>query len=156
MKKEKTNEDILRTKPPLMVQKTSNGYEIYYDKKSGNAVGIVWTDFVFLKETSPRRLSFDEAWQYCNKILINGLRAEVFPVDECADWCDWCHSLDLEGLYMALAEIGAENLTEEFWCGEYPFHAQAWVVNLEKNLAFRADRFLGGPRYCRAVIHLKQ
>lgn len=98
------------------LKKTSNGYEIYYDESSGNAVGIVYKNLVFLKTTSSEKINWYEAVKYCKTIIINGIVSELCPVAE--KWRKEFKSVSRD-LYKALAEIGAENLDYTTWCSEH-------------------------------------
>lgn len=108
-------------------QRTSNGYEIYYDEASGKAVGIVYKNRVFLKTTSSEKITWREAAEYCKSIIINGITSQFCPVDD--NWKkEFCNVY--QNLYQALKEIGAENLdysTE--WCFENG-SVWAWTQSL--------------------------
>lgn len=97
-------------------QTTSNGYKIYYDKASGEAVGIVYKNLVFLKVVSEREMNWYEAEAYCYLIDINDITAELCPVN----YNSWREEfLDIsKSLYVALKEIGAKNLDAYTWCAQ--------------------------------------
>ncbi len=102
-------------------EKTSNGYQIYYDETSGETVGVVYKNIVFLKHVSKKTMTWYEAAAYCKTIVINGITAQLCPVD---------NSLQYEfenlsrGLYRALKEIGAVMLKYYSWAAEYSkYHA---------------------------------
>lgn len=108
-------------KNPAVVQgskpeKTSNGYEIYYDINSGEAVGIVYKNIVFLKQTSKYLLYWTEAVEYCKSIIINGITSQLCPVDDI-----WKEEFERNSqcLYDALKEIGAKHLNSDTWGTEY-------------------------------------
>ncbi len=109
----------------LRPQITSNGYEIYYDEISGNVVGIVYRNLVFLKGVSERRMNWHDAVDYCKTIVINGITAELCPVDSDDSWEKEFYSIS-KSLYEALREIGAENLDTYTWCSEYS-KDKAWL-----------------------------
>lgn len=122
-------------------KKTSNGYEIYYDERSNEVVGIVYKNRVFLKTTSSERINWHEAAEYCKSIIINGITSQFCPVDD--NWKkEFCNVY--QNLYQALKEIGAENLDYYTWCSEYD-DTWAWTqrfsdggvsYNFNKNLSY--------------------
>lgn len=131
-----------------MKKMTSNGYEIYYDETNSEAVGIVYKNMVFLKDVSEREMDWDEAVEYCQKILINGIRAELCPVTK--DWYIEFTAIYL-GLQQALKEIGAEKSDCCTWCCDcdssnlrsciekfYPWSKTwyAWVQSFENGNMF--------------------
>lgn len=99
----------------LCSRTTSNGYEIYNDETSGEAVGVVYKNLVFLKIVSESPMNWDNAVEYCKTVVINGITAELCPVD---DYYSWMKEFDKisKDLYEALKEIGAEKLEHGTWC----------------------------------------
>lgn len=131
-------------------QKTSNGYEIYYEESSGEAVGIVYNNIVFLKKSSGRLMTLFEADWYCKSIVINGVTSQLCPVDD-----SWIGELKkiYRDLYQALTEIGAENLDHYTWCSKHPNANYAWIQRLSNG-----DTSYYGKsnfRYVRPVLVLK-
>ncbi len=132
---------------------TSGGYEIYYDKASGEAVGIVWDIFVFLKNVSDECMSQSEAEKYCKTIYVNGHQAALFEPEEClgAVWCMW-PQIDVKKIGFALQEIGAENLDAFCWCASYPYDCKAWLVNFASGEVYLG--FIGENYFARGVLYL--
>lgn len=149
-----------------MKKMTSNGYEIYYDEASGEAVGIVYNNLVFLKTVSERRMDWDDAAAYCKTIVINGITAELCPVTK-----NWRSEISAvySGLQRALKEIGAEKSDCCTWCCDcdssklhscietfYPWSKMyyAWVQSFENGNVIdtrKHDSF-----YVRPVLVLKR
>lgn len=131
-------------------QRTSNGYEIYYDEASGKAVGIVYKNRVFLKTTSSERINWHEAAEYCKSIIINGITSQFCPVDD--NWKkEFCNVY--QNLYQALKEIGAENLDYSTWCSENG-SSWAWIQDLSDGyVIFNHSKNLSC--YVRPVLVLK-
>lgn len=103
-------------------EKTSNGFEIYYDEETGEAVGIVYEGIVHLKRTSPVVMNWWDAVNYCKTVVINGIRSELCPVND--TWLEEFESIH-KALYQAFDEIGAENLNYASWCAEFSI-SHAW------------------------------
>ncbi len=149
-----------------MKKMTSNGYEIYYDKASGEAVGIVHKNLVFLKTTSERRMDWYEAVEYCKTIVINGITAELCPVTK--DW--YVEFTDIYcDLRQALKEIGAEKSDCCTWCCDcdssklrsciekfYPWSKgyYAWVQSFDNGNM--CDDMKSGHYAVRPVLVLKR
>lgn len=94
-------------------KKTSNGFEIYFDEETGEAVGIIHNGIVHLKKTSPKPMSWYQALLYCETVVINGIRSELCPAD--LAWTKEFRRIYVD-LDIALEEIGGENLDETVWC----------------------------------------
>jgi len=133
-------------------KKTSNGYEIYYDKTSGEAVGIVYKHVVFLKHLSSRRMTWHRAYVYCKKIEVNGIVAEPFWTSN-EDWItEFKEKLHTE-LCQALQEIGAKKPEACSWAGAYDLD-NAWRMDFQTgNIDYRAK--YKQEAYIRPVLFLK-
>lgn len=107
-------------------EKTSNGYDIYYNKISGEAVGIVYQNIVFLKHISENPMSWYDAVSSCKEIVINGVKAQLCPVNT-----NWRTELKIisEELCLALEEIGAEHLDCWIWASKFDSD-YAWIQYL--------------------------
>jgi len=88
-----------------LAEYTSNGLEIYYDEITRQPVGVIWDDFVILKDCSTKKVNWYDAIGYCANIAINGIVAQLPPA--------WLFENDT--LCKALEEIGAENLGMAIW-----------------------------------------
>lgn len=134
---------------------TDTAFEVYRDEVSGEAVGIVYRDLVFLKGTSPQKLNWQEAQSYCKTVVVNGITAELCPASR--DWKQEFHHLS-EDLYLALREIGAEHPDATTWCAEYASEGMrlyAWYQN------FCTGQISNGCKvdykfYVRPVLPLKK
>ena len=131
-------------------KKTSNGYEIYYDERSNEVVGIVYKDLVFLKKTSDRCLTWFEAAEYCKSIIINGIASQFCPVD--GIWKEEFKKIS-QDLCDALAEIGAEKLAYCTWCSEYSY-TNAWYQSLYSGNVYNYSKYK--RRYVRPVLVLNK
>ncbi len=139
-------------KPLPQKEKTSNGYRIYYDKTSNDAVGIIYKNVVFLKETSEKKLNWDDAVTYCKTIVINGITSQLCPVDR-----NWKTEFDsiAKDLYTALKEIGARRLDDWTWCSEYSNTGYAWIQYFSDGYVY--DYYLKGSTcYVRPVLILQE
>ena len=128
MSKEKSIESVLtqikdesavREKPSVLSgnkEKTCNGFDIYRDEATGEVLGIVWGDWVVLKKTSEKKLDWREAEAYCQKVVVNGITAELFPIVSTEKERP---AEATKELATALAEIGAVNLDSPTWCQSY-------------------------------------
>ena len=131
-------------------KRTSNGYEIYYDENSNEAVGVVYNNLVFLKKSSGRRMTWFEVVDYCKSIVINGITSEICLVD--ATWPGELKKI-YRDLCQALKEIGAENLDYFTWCSEYD-SSNAWYQNLSDGYVYYTSK--SNFRYVRPVLVLKR
>lgn len=142
----------LKDASKLRPERTSNGYEIYYDEESGESVGIVYNGIVHLKRTSPERMHWCRAVKYCKTVVINGIQSELCPVDNI--WRKEFKKIH-GALSIALAEIGAEHLDLYTWCSEYDYDdSNAW------GQGFSGGSFYYGSKdyynsYVRPVLVLK-
>lgn len=98
--------------------KTSDDFEIYYDQASGEAVGIVYKNIVFLKHISEGSMKWNKAVAYCRTIVINGIKAQLCPVDE--NWRKELVKISKK-LCLALKKIGAVHLDSWIWASEYSY-----------------------------------
>ena len=132
-------------------KRTSNGYEIYYDESSGQPVGIVYNNVVFLRTISEVPITWSEVAEYCKSIIINGIVSELCPVD--ATWPGELKKIS-QDLYQALTEIGAGYLDHYTWCSEIShINACKWRLSDGSiSLNFRT----GSRSYVRPVLVLKR
>lgn len=135
----------------LRPQKTSNGYEIYYDESSGEAVGIIYKNLVFLKKTSEKKLDWYDAVDYCKTVVINGMISELCPVS--GNWKQEFAKIHKD-LYDALAEIGAKNLNYPTWSSSEFGKHYAWLQRLCDGYIYDFDRY--GHFYVRPVLVLRR
>lgn len=131
-------------------QKTSNGYEIYYDNSNGEAVGIVYKNLVFLKKTSQKKLDWYEAVEYCKTVIVNGIESQLCPADE--DWREEFREI-VKDLYEALHEIGAENLDDYTWSASVYNNSLAREQNLSDGSMSLDYKFK--DNYVRPVLDLE-
>ncbi len=130
-------------------EKTSNGYQIYYDEATGKAVGIVYKNMVFLKNTSKKKLHWYDAAIYCKTVVINGITSRLCPADE--SWKTEFKKI-AGNLYKALLEIGAENLDDLTWAAECNAN-YAWSQSFGNgNVTSYGKTFYSG--YVRPVLIL--
>ncbi len=113
-------------------EKTSNGYQIYYDEAAGKAVGIVYKNMVFLKNTSKKKLHWYDAASYCKTVVVNGITSQLCPADE--SWKTEFKRI-ARGVYKALVEIGAEKLDCLTWASEYNAKC-AWYQRFSDGLIY--------------------
>lgn len=138
-------------KPLPQKEKTSNGYRIYYDKTSNDAVGIIYKNMVFLKETSEKKLNWDDAVKYCKTVVLNGITSQLCPVDR--NWKTELNSI-AKGLYTALKEIGARRLDDWTWCSEYSYY-YAWGQYFSNGSMFYGGK-TNYSSYVRPVLILQE
>lgn len=117
--------EALSLKPLKQREKTSDDFEIYYDQASGEAVGIVHKNIVFLKHVSDKDMSWNDAVAYCETVVINGIRAQLCPAGK--NWPTEFKKISKE-LWLALKEIGAEKLDYWTWASKYNGN-YAWYQN---------------------------
>lgn len=129
--------DVLSELQKPCKERTSNGYEIYYDESNGEAVGIVYKNLVFLKSTSSQEINWYEAVEYCKTVVINGIQAQLCPVEE--ELGEEFRGV-AEDLYKALQEIGAENLDDWTWCSEYSYY-YAWIQRFSDGSLYYYDKY---------------
>ncbi len=125
-------EALISKKATERKEKTSNGYQIYYDEASGEAVGIVYKNMVFLKNTSEKKLHWYDAAIYCKTVVINGITSQLCPADE--SWKTEFKRI-ARGVYKALLEIGAEKLDCLTWASEYNAKC-AWYQRFSDGLIY--------------------
>ena len=130
---------------------TSNGYKIYYDKTSGEAVGIVYKKLVFLKAFSERKMNWYEAVEYCKTIVINGIVAELCPVMK--NWETEFRDIYCD-LKQALKEIGAEKSDYCTWCSEKD-DLNAWCQYFIRGNVYPSYKGYDSS-YVRPVLVLKR
>lgn len=132
-------------------EKISNGFEIYYDQISGEAVGIVYQGIVHLKKTSAKKMNWFDAKKYCQTVVINGITSQLFPITD--DWKEEFPQVS-KGWYDALCEIGADNPDEFTWCSEYS-GIIAWYQTFNNGDIYYGNK-LNGNLYVRPVLILKK
>lgn len=139
-------------KPLLQKEKTSNGYRIYYNEANGEAVGIVYKNLVFLKETSKKRMTWSDAVKYCEMVVINGITSQLCPVGE-----EFRKEFkrDSREIYQALAEIGAKNLAYPIWGEAQNYRRYAWTLSFG-NGCIDVDSMFISFNYVRAVLILQE
>lgn len=130
-------------------EKTSDDFEIYYDQGSGEAVGIVYKNIVFLKHISKGPMNWNKAVAYCKTIVINGIKAQLCPVDD--NWRAEFEKISKK-LCLALEKIGAEHLDSWIWASEYS-HNYAWVQYLSDGNTSMYSKY--SYSYVRPVLVLK-
>lgn len=130
--------DVVREKPSILSvkqEKTCNGFDIYRDEATGEALGIVWGDFVILKKTSEEKLDWHDAEAYCQTVVVNGIVSELFPILPTEKEGP---SEETKAPAAALAEIGAVNLDSPTWCQSYNGPAPeiyAWYLQFGARLS---------------------
>ena len=130
-------------------------FDVYRNEVSGEAVGIAFGDLVFLKETSPQKLSWKEAQAYCETVVVNGITAELCSANR--DWeKEFSHFS--KDLYSALRRIGAEHPDSTTWCAEYVSEGTCWYAWYQN---FCTGQISNGCKvdykfYVRPVLRLKK
>lgn len=133
-------------------RQTSNGYPIYFDETTGEAVGIMYGNMVFLTAASEKKMSWDQAVEYCKTIVINGITAQLCPIAE--KWMD-DFKMRCPDLREALLRIGAdkEALNSATWC-EAKDKNDAWKLSFNNGCISRAYRD-GFYAFARPVLILR-
>ena len=132
-------------------------FDRYYNNKTGEVVGLIYGDFVILKQTSLEKMNWRDAEAYCQTLVINGIQAELCPIMP-----EWKKDVEAgtQDLAAALHEIGAENLDSPTWCEAYLQSESlfgelfAWYLRFGANLSngCKCDYKF----YVRPVLRLKK
>lgn len=144
-KPEKRISKILKPK-----EKTSDDLEIYYDQASGEAVGIVYKNIVFLKHISKAPMNWNKAVAYCKTIVINGIKAQLCPVDD--NWRAEFEKISKK-LCHALEKIGAEKFDYFTWATELD-NTWAWHQRFSNDGYVGYTNLKGNSSYVRPVLIL--
>lgn len=130
---------------------TSNGYEIYYNEKTGEAEGIVFMGRVICKKTSSEKMNWYEAVDYCKTVIVNGIQSELCPMDRV--WRNMFRAV-YEDLRQALQEIGAEHLDCCTWCVDHS-NCYAWCLRITDGVSYNYCGKAAGF-YIRPILVLKK
>lgn len=133
-------------------RQTSNGYPIYYDNDTGEAVGIIYKNMVFLASASAKKISWYDGLEYCKTIIINGITAQLCPITK--QWINEFKGLCFD-LREALLGIGAdkEALNAATWC-EAKDKNDAWKLSFNNGHISRAY-IEGNLSYVRPILILR-
>ncbi len=142
--------EALSSKSLKPKEKTSDDFEIYYDQASGEAVGIIYKNIVFLKHISKGPMNWNKAVAYCKTIVINGIRARLCPVDD--NWRAEFEKISKK-LYHAFEKIGAEKLDYFTWASEYD-DTWAWLQRFTDDGYVGYTNYKGSSNYVRPVLLL--
>lgn len=93
------------------LERTSEGFSIYYNKVTFRAVGIKYADFVFFKEATDIKLPWEMAELCSRHHIVNGLTTRLLWENE----LEIFQQPAIKGMYKALKEIGGTHLDDRNW-----------------------------------------